>query len=166
MAIIQGEGLELNEVPADQWNGVTHPGRLRFQTFRPGHGEPLTDAIIGQGKMSVGGGGFGGGGLPYPSEVLQLWGGNIEAKPIPTPTAPTIVKDDGSGQHRYAIIAVGVQGKRTKASPETASRGLATIRWHSVPGGDAYIIVRDGKEIAGPLCAEGSQKSWTDRPAK
>ncbi len=166
MAIIQGEGLELNEVPADQWNGVTHPGRLRFQTFRPGHSEPLTDAIIGQGKMSIGGGGFGGGGLPYPSEVLQLWGGDIERKPIPTPTAPTVIKDDGSGAHRYAIIAVGVQGNRTKASPEVTARGLATIRWDSVPGGDAYIIVRDGKEVAGPLRAEGSQKFWIDQNAK
>ena len=76
MAIIQGEGLELSEVPADQWSGNTHPGRLRFQTFRPGHGEPLTDAIIGQGKMSLGGGGYGGGGLPYPSEALEVWGAN------------------------------------------------------------------------------------------
>src|SRR4051794_26025590 len=75
MAIIQGEALELNEVPAEQWSGDTHPGRLRFQTFRPHHGEPLTDAIIGQGMVSIGGGGYGGGGLPYPSETLQLWGG-------------------------------------------------------------------------------------------
>ena len=77
MAIIQGEGVEYSEVPVEQWNGSTHPGRLRFQTFRPGHGEPLTDALIGQGMMSIGGGGFGGGGLPYPSEVLQLWGGGL-----------------------------------------------------------------------------------------
>ena len=54
MAIIQGEGLEYSEVPAEQWSGSTHPGRLRFQTFRPGHSEPLTDATIGQGKMSRG----------------------------------------------------------------------------------------------------------------
>ena len=94
MAIIQGEGLELSEVPRDRWSGLTHPGRLRFQTFRPGHGEPLTDALIGQGMMSVGGGGYGGGGLPYPSEVLQLWGGTIQQAPIPTPAAP----DRGQGR--------------------------------------------------------------------
>jgi hypothetical protein len=35
MAIIQGEGMELSEVPRDEWNGLTHPGRIRFQTFRP-----------------------------------------------------------------------------------------------------------------------------------
>src|SRR3989440_1463393 len=62
MAIIQGEGLEPSEVPRERWSGLTHPGRLRFQTFRPGHGEPLTDTLIGQGMMSVGGGGYGGGG--------------------------------------------------------------------------------------------------------
>ena len=46
--------------------------------------------------MSVGGGGYGGGGLPYPSEVLQLWGGAMHRRTIPTPEAPTVVKDDRS----------------------------------------------------------------------
>src|SRR5258707_13089174 len=74
MAIIQGEGLELSEVPLAEWNGGTHPGRIRLQTVRPGHSEPLTDALIGQGMMSLGGGGYGGGGLPFAGEVLELWG--------------------------------------------------------------------------------------------
>jgi hypothetical protein len=125
MAIIQGEGLELSEVPLEKWNGLTHPGRIRFQTFRPTHGEPLTDVIIGQGMMSIGGGGYGGGGLPYPSEVLQLWGGELQQVEIPTPAAPTILSDDGSGEHEYAIIAVGVQGRRTVVSPTTRAGGLA-----------------------------------------
>jgi hypothetical protein len=163
MAIIQGEGLELSEVPREQWSGLTHPGRLRFQTFRPGHVEPLTDTLIGQGMMSVGGGGYGGGGLPYPSEVLQLWGGVIQEAAIPTPAAPTVVKDDGSREHHYAIIAVGAQGRRTKASPASRSQGLATLRWGSVPGADSYLIVRDGKELGGPIRIEGSRKEWTDR---
>jgi hypothetical protein len=113
--------------------------------------------------MSIGGGGYGGGGLPYPSEVLQLWGGTIQQAAIPTLGAPTVVKDDGSGEHEYAIIAVGVQGHRTKASPTRQSRGLATLRWDSVPGADSFLIVRDGKELAGPLRIEGSQKEWTDK---
>ena len=163
MAIIQGEGLELSEVPAKEWNGSTHPGRLRFQTFRPKHDEPLTDALIGQGKMSLGGGGFGGGGLPYPAEVLELWGGKLSEKEILTPAAPTILKDDGSGEHSYALIAVGPTGTRTKASPAAKAAGLASLRWGSVAGADAYIIVRDGREIAGPLRAEGSQKEWKDQ---
>src|SRR5687767_14245528 len=117
MAIIQGEGMELSEVPLKEWNGGTHPGRIRFQTFRPRHGEPLTDAIIGQGMMSLGGGGYGGGGLPYPSEVLQLWGGKLQKSPILTPAAPTVIKDDGGGAHEYAVIAIGPQGDRTPASP-------------------------------------------------
>jgi hypothetical protein len=166
MAIIQGEGLELSEVPRTQWNGVTHPGRIRFQTFRPQHEEPLTDALLGQGMMSLGGGGFGGGGLPYPREVLQLWGGEMQHTPMPTPTAPTVVNDDGSGAHQYAIIAVGVQGRRTTASPATRAGGRARLRWDSVPGADAYMIVRDGNEIAGPLRLEGAQKGWTDKPVR
>jgi len=163
MAIIQGEGLELSEVPREQWNGLTHPGRLRFQSFRPGHGEPLTDAIIGQGMMSLGGGGYGGGGLPYPSEVLQLWGGQLQQTEVSIPAPPTILRDDGSGEHRYAIVALGVQGRRTAASRTATAGGLATLRWDGLPGADAYIIVRDGKEVSGPLRIEGSRKEWTDK---
>jgi hypothetical protein len=163
MAILQGEGLELSEVPLKEWNGGTHPGRIRFQTFRPRHSEPLTDAIIGQGMMSLGGGGYGGGGLPYPSEVLQLWGGEIGTAPIPVPAAPIVVSHDRSGEHQYAIIAVGVQGRRTAASLPVQAGGLARIRWDSVAGGDAYVVLRDGKEIAGPLHVEGSQKEWADK---
>jgi hypothetical protein len=166
MAIVQGEGMELSEVPLKEWNGGTHPGRIRFQSFRPGHSEPLTDAIIGQGMMSLGGGGYGGGGLPYPSEVLQLWGGHIAQAGIPIPAAPTVVRHDGSSEHQYAIIAVGVQGWRTAASPPAKAGGLATLRWDSVPGADAYIVVRDGKEATNPLRIEGSQKEWVDQAAR
>src|SRR4051812_46618279 len=49
LAIIQGESLEPTEVPLREWSGGNHPGRLRFQSFRPHHNEPLTDALIGQG---------------------------------------------------------------------------------------------------------------------
>lgn len=162
MAIIQGEGLEHSEVPAREWSGQTHPGRIRFQSFRPNHPEPLTDAVIGQGMMSIGGGGFGGGGLTYPGEVLELWGGDLRQHDTPTPEAPTALKDDGSGEHHYAIIAVGPQGRRTTASKTVKTKGLATLRWDSVSGGDAYVVVRDGNEITKPLHMEGSQKTWTD----
>jgi len=163
MAIIQGEGVELSEVPRHEWNGQTHPGRLRFQTFRPRHGEPLTDVLIGQGMMSIGGGGYGGGGLPYPSDVLQLWGGTIGQSGVPVPAAPTIVKDDGSGEHRYALVAIGPQGRRSAASPAGVSKGLATLRWDSVAGADSYLILRDEKVLIGPIRLEGSHKEWTDK---
>jgi len=163
MAIIQGEGLDLSEIPIEEWTGGSHPGRIRFQTYRPRHDEPLTDALIGQGMMSIGGGGYGGGGLPYPSEVLQLWGGEMQQAAIPTPAAPTVVKDDGSGEHQYAIIAVGAQGRRSAVSRATKAGGLARLRWDSVPGADAYVVVRDGKEVAGPMRLEGAQKEWADK---
>ncbi len=163
MAIIQGEGLELSEVPREQWSGQTHPGRLRFQSFRPGHGEPLTDALIGQGMMSVGGGGYGGGGLPYPNNVLQLWGGELQQATIPTPAAPTVVKDDNSGAHLYAIIALGPQGRRSAPSPPSKASGLATLQWDSVPGADSYLVVRDQKELTQPFRLEGSRKEWSDK---
>jgi len=163
MAIIQGEGLEPSELPLKEWTGGNHPGRLRFQTYRPQHNEPLTDALIGQGMMSLGGGGYGGGGLPYPKDVLQLWGGEIRQTTIPTAAAPTVVSDDGSGEHQYAVIAVGLQGNRTPASRATKAKGLARLRWDSVDGADAYVIVRDGKEVTGLLRIEGAQKEWADK---
>jgi hypothetical protein len=162
MAIVQGEGVELSEVPREQWNGTTHPGRIRFQSFRPGHQEPLTDATIGQGKMSLGGGGYGGGGLPYAEEVLELWGGKLKEMPLERPAAPTVVRDDDTAEYYYALIAVGPQGRHSRPSIAARATGLATLRWDSVPGADAYIVVRNGKTIAGPLRIEGSQKEWTD----
>src|SRR6478736_4391827 len=147
MAIIQGEGLEFSETPQADWNGGSHPGRIRLQTFRPGHPEPLTDALIGQGMMSLGGGGYGGGGLPSPTEVLQLWGGELRQTPMATPAAPTVVSDDASGEHRYAIIAIAPQGHRSPASPSVKAAGRARLRWDSVTGADTYIILRDGTEI-------------------
>ncbi len=165
MAIVQGEGLEFSETPRAEWNGGTHPGRIRLQTFRPGHQEPLTDALIGQGMMSLGGGGFGGGGLPVPREVLQLWGGEIRQAPIPTPKAPIVVSDDGSGAREYALIVIGPQGKRSAASPVAKAGGKARLRWDNLAGADAFVVVRDGVEIAGPLRIEGSQKEWEDKTA-
>jgi hypothetical protein len=163
MAIIQGEGVELSEVPLAEWNGGTHPGRIRFQTYRPRHNEPLTDALIGQGMMSLGGGGYGGGGLPYPKEVLQLWGGEMRQAPMSTPASPKVLSDDGSGEHHYAIQAVGVQGHRSPLSQPVRAGGLAKLRWDSVVGADAYVVVRDSKEITGPIRIEGANKEWTDK---
>ena len=164
LAILQGEGLENSETPREKWSGGNHPGRLRFQSFRPQHGEPLTDAILGQGMMSIGGGGYGGGGLPYPSEVLQLWGGKAQESLLAAPGAPRVVKDDGSGEHRYSLIALGPQGRRSQSSPSVSAKGFAALAWDSVSGADAYIVLRDGRELAGPLRIEGSEKRWTDKP--
>lgn len=164
MAIVQGEGVDPSEVPTGEWTGGNHPGRLRFQSYRPNHDEPLTDALLGQGMLSLGGGGYGGGGLPYPDEVLRIWGGRVREAAISKPDPPMVVEDDGSGDHHYAIIAVGVQGVRTAASGATRAGGLARLRWDSVIGGDAYIVVRDGREITGPLRIEGAQKEWMDQP--
>jgi hypothetical protein len=162
MAIIQGEGLEDSEVPHDSWNGLIHPGRLRFQSLRPGHNEPLTDALIGQGKMSLGGGGYGGGGLPSSNELLELWGGEIRQHALEAPLSPQVVNDDGSGRRIYQLIAVGAQGARSKPSPAVETKGIATLQWESVAGADSYVIIRDDQEIA-EVRIEGSMKSWKDQ---
>lgn len=162
MAILQGEALEPSEWPPERWNGDSHPGRLRIQTFRPEHGEPLTDAVIGQGMMSLGGGGFGGDGLPYPRDVLELWGGKVRECEPETPPVPQVASDDGSGIRVYAVVAVGPQGRRSGASESVRAGGLAVLRWDRSPGADAYIVLRDGEEVAGPLRMEGARKEWRD----
>ncbi len=163
MALIQGEGLEDSEVPQEAWTGANHPGRLRFQTFRPHHPEPLTDATLGQGKMSLGGGGYGGSGLPYASQVLDLWGGRLEQHALRSPDAPQVLQDDGSGQHRYALMAIDPEGNRSSPSTAITAGGRASLRWNSVPGADAYLVLRDGEVVTEPLRIEGSQKEWSDR---
>ena len=80
-----------------------------------------------------------------------------------TPAAPVVLGDDGSGEHQYAIMGVGVQGRRTAASPAAKAGGLAKLRWDSVAGADAYVVVRDGKELGGPMRVEGSRKVWMDK---
>ena len=84
--------------------------------------------------------------------------------PLPKPAAPRLVNDDGSGPHRYSVIAVGPQGDRSESSEPLISKGLATLEWDSVPGADAYVVVRDGEEYTGLVQIEGSNKQWTDRP--
>ncbi len=162
MAIIQGESLESSEIPDGDWNGGMHPGRLRFQTFRPGHDEPLTDAIIGQGKMAIGGGGFGGGGLPYPTQVLELWGGRLREHALTTPAPPTVLRDDGSGRHLYSVVAVAPDNSQSDPSVAITANGLAQLQWDSVPGADAYIVIRNGRPVTGAIRIEGSQKTWSD----
>jgi hypothetical protein len=164
MAIIQGESVENSELSSDGWTGSNHPGRIRFQSFRPNHSEPLTDVMLGQGMMSVGGGGYGGGGLPYAYDVLQIWGGAIQTFSLQKPAPPHVVMDDGSGIHQYCIIALGPQGNRSEVSEPVTANGLAALEWDSVAGADAYHVVRDGKELPGILRIEGSNKRWTDQP--
>lgn len=162
LAILQGEALEPSEVPWSEYSGGNHPGRLRFQTFRPHHGEPLTDVVLGQGRMSLGGGGYGGGGLPYPREVLELWGGVAVEQPLASPAPPVVLSDDASGERRYALVAVGAQGRESAPSREVPAAGRARLRWESVPGADAYVVIRDGQRVTGLLRVEGAMKEWRD----
>lgn len=162
VAIVQGEALDAHEVAKDAWSGSNHPGRLRLQSFRPHHSEPLTDALIGQGGMSLGGGGYGGGGLPYAKKTLEIWGGALEQHGLTTPHPPRILKTNGDKPHRYSLIALGAFGEQTAPSLEIEAPGLATLEWDSVPGADAYIVIRDKKEQTSPQRMEGSNKRWTD----
>lgn len=160
--------ISWNEWRADAWRQQAivqgEAGHLRFQSFRPDHDEPLTDALLGQGMLSLGGGGFGGEGLRDPKEVLEIWGGSLRQHPVAPPGDIRVEGNDGSGRHTYAIVAVGPQGARSAPSATVAASGRAKLRWDQSPGADSYVIVRDGKPFAGPLRREGTMKRWEDRP--
>jgi hypothetical protein len=79
------------------------------------------------------------------------------------PQPPRIIEQDNSGKHSYALIPVGAQGDRSETSKEVIANGLASLAWDGVNGADAYIVLRDAKEI-GPMRMEGSEKWWTDQP--
>ncbi len=165
MVIITGEGLEPSEMPEELWDGANHPGQLRIQTFRPHHEEPLTDVLIGQGRASIGGGGYGGGGLPAASDVLHLWGGALVQQEVGPPERPTVAAQTGGAAHTYTVVSVGPQGRRSAPSPTAVSKGRATLEWDSAPGADAYVVQRDGVDVSGILRIEGARKRWADAPA-
>ena len=164
MAIIQGEGLETlrGAARAVGWPDPPRPAPLPDvpagarraadrRRHRPG------DDVARRGRLRRG--------RPAVSLAKSCSSGAavVQQATIPVPDAPDVIKDDGSGEHRYALIAVGPQGRRTAASIPSRAGGLATLRWDGVPGADCYIVVRDGVEHAGPLRLEGSRKEWTDR---
>jgi hypothetical protein len=95
--------------------------------------------------------------------VLQIVGGEMKTIAVSTPAAPTILSADGSGDHAYALVAVSATGKRTAPSSAAKANGLAKLRWDSIEGADAYVVVRDGEEITQPIRLEGSHKVWRDR---
>jgi hypothetical protein len=90
--------------------------------------------------------------------VLQLWGGSLREAPVGTPEPPKVVSDDGSGKRVYSLVAVAPQGKRGAPSKPVEAGGLAVLRWDSVTGADAYVVLRDGKEVTGLLRIEGLGK--------
>ena len=74
-----------------------------------------------------------------------------------------MVKDDGSGEHRYAHHRRRPAGPAHGRLPPSRAEGSGDAPVGQRPGADAYVVVRDGKELAGPLRLEGSQKEWTDK---
>jgi hypothetical protein len=95
--------------------------------------------------------------------MLELWGGVVVEHALAPPSGPAITQDDGSGKHSYALLAIDATGRRTKLSPAVQANGLAKLTWDNQPGADAFIVVRDGEEITGPLHLEGQKKVWEDR---
>jgi len=60
------------------------------------------------------------------------------------------------------LFTVEPENRQTQASLEVKANGLGKLKWDSTAGADAYIIVRDGKQITVPIRIEGSNKIWTD----
>jgi hypothetical protein len=86
--------------------------------------------------------------LPYAGNVLEIWGGEVRAHPLPVPEAPKVLSDDGSGMHEYALFAVAANGKMSAASPVVKAKGKAWLRWDNLAVADAFCGAGWGEDWA------------------
>jgi hypothetical protein len=80
-----------------------------------------------------------------------------------TPAAPAVVSDDGSGNHGYALIAIGPQGRRSAASPAVKAAGRARLRWDSATGADAYVISATARRSPALSASKARRNTGTTR---
>jgi len=69
-------------------------------------------------------------------------------------------------QHAIQAPVLVRKADRLDDGARKEAGGLARLLWDSVPGADAYLILRDGREVTGPLRIEGARKEWTDTGAR
>jgi hypothetical protein len=166
------EGMSKDH-PAPPPTAADHPGWLTVYTYPHNYDDRLRRIIVDDaGAMSLGGGGFGGNGLPAPAYGFHLFGGNMRVqavKPSPAPKA-TAVGRAGDVQYVYQIVACDSKGHESEPSTATIIHGpksltnddFIRLQWDQCVGAETYLILRNGERLNLTFRGEGSVKNFDD----
>jgi hypothetical protein len=166
------EGMSKDH-PAPPPTPGSHPGWLTFYTYPHDYDDRLRRFILDEtGSVSIGGGGYGGEGLPAPRYGFHLFGGQMRVQAVATPEAPklTVVGRAGNTRYEYRIVARDSKGNPTLAGPAATITGPDTldgnnsirIQWAHCPGAETYHILRDGQRLDLDFRGEGTTKTAID----
>lgn len=133
--------------------GASAPGELVFATMPENWMEPVTRVIIdSQGRMSMGGGGYGGSTLRTATYGLHQYGGGYRLQALATPPKPelTLVGGGFGTTHTYFLAAEDNSGNQTLAGPPASIDGPAKLTKDNYirvtfprgPGVDKYVILK------------------------
>ena len=166
------EGMSKDH-PAPPPTAADHPGWLTVYTYPHHYDDRLRRMIVDDtGAMSLGGGGFGGNGLPAPAYGLHLFGGGMRlqaVKPPPQPKA-TAAGKPGDMQYVYQIVACDSKGHESEPSIAAIVRGPTSLtkddfiklQWDQCVGAETYLILRNGERLNLTFRGEGTVKSFAD----
>ncbi|HEY7118402.1 MAG TPA: hypothetical protein VH475_17570 [Tepidisphaeraceae bacterium] len=166
------EGMA-KDLPAPPPTPASHPGWLTFYTYPHDYDDRLRRVILDDtGAMSLGGGGYGGDGLPAPRYGLHLFGGGMRLQAVATPEAPTIsvVGRAGNTRYEYRIVARDSKGNPTPPGPAASIVGPDTldsnnyikIQWSRSEGAETYHVLRNGQRLNLDFRGEGGMKTLHD----
>src|SRR5205823_5335495 len=156
----QVSGVEgvAKDLPAPAPTPASHPGWLTLYTYAENHDDRVRRAIWDDtGAMSLGGGGYGGDGLPPPNYGFNLFGGGSRVQAFHTPVAPVLSRNGVPGRTKYIyqIVARDSKGHETPPSLPAEILGAAALDEHNFirigfersAGAETYLIIRNGQRL-------------------
>ena len=166
------EGMA-KDSPAAPPTAGSHPGWLTFWTYAENHDDRIRRVILDDtGAMSLGGGGFGGEGLPVPAYGFHLFGGGLRVQEVASPAAPSVrAVGGGDTRYEYRLVACDSKGHETPPGPPAVVSGPATLdgehyvhlEWDQVTGAETYGIIRNGSRLDIRFRGEGKVKQFDDK---
>ena len=166
------EGMA-QDLPAPAPTPPSHPGWLTIYTYPHDYDDRVRRVIFDNtGSMSLGGGGYGGEGLPAPRYGFHLFGGGLRVQAVATPEAPSlsVVGKAGATQYRYQIVARDSKGNSTMPGPAATIIGpdkldpqnAIRLRWSRSDGAETYYILRNDQRLDLEFRGEGTSKTFID----
>jgi hypothetical protein len=169
------EGMA-QDLPAPAPTPPSHPGWLTIYTYPHDYDDRVRRVIFDDtGSMSLGGGGYGGEGLPAPRYGFHLFGGGLRVQAVAIPEAPTlsVVGQAGTTRYSYQIVARDSKGNSTMPGPAASIVGPdkldgqngVRMRWSRCEGAETYQILRNGQRLELEFRGEGTSKTYVDSGA-